>query len=102
MDDLIGLKQLKDNLWSLRLHLAKLRRSEPWQIDELDRSLSKLKPNKARDTHGWINKLFKSGVMGQDLKSSLLTLVNKDKESVFLSLWNGVTLHLYIKKNEIS
>ena len=55
---------------------------EPWQVYELDRVLSKLKPNKARDPHGWINELFKSGVMGQDLKSSLLTLVNKIKSNV--------------------
>ena len=81
-DNLITLKQMKEKLWSLRLHLVRLRRSQPWGEKDLEGVLSKLKSGKARDPHGWVNELFKEGVMGQDLKASLLMLVNKVKNNV--------------------
>ena len=81
-ENLEHLMGLKETLWSLRLDLSKLRKSNPWSNDHLNKVLGQLKPNKARDPHSWINELFKEGVIGTDRKSSLLIMVNKIKDSV--------------------
>ena len=38
-----------------------------------------MKKNKGRDPHGFINELFRPGVIGNDLKKSLLMLLNRIK-----------------------
>ena len=78
------LKRLKINLFSMRLQLPQNRKSEPWTMRELEKVLKCLKRNKARDPNGLVNELFKDGVVGKDLKLSLLTLLNKIKENNFI------------------
>ena len=73
------LKSLKESLFKLRLKLCKSVKSEPWSESQLDKVLSSLKNNKSRDPHGLINELFKPGVIGSDLKLSLLTMLNQIK-----------------------
>ena len=77
--DLTNLKNLKEGLFELRLKLVKLVKSKPWTIKQLDQVLSSLKCNKSRDPHGLVNDLFKPGVIGKDLKSSLLVMLNQIK-----------------------
>ena len=79
--EFLELKQLKETLFSLRLKLAKLRKSKPWTENELDKVLKSLKKNKARDPHGLINELFKEGIIGTDLKDSLVSLLNGIKKN---------------------
>ena len=38
-------------------------------MKDLDRALSNLKNNRSRDVEGYINKIFKIGVIGLDLNS---------------------------------
>ena len=74
------LKDKKENLFNMRLKLAEERKSEPWNISQLEEALKALKKNKSRDPNGWINELFKDGVAGSKLKLSLLHIFNKIKE----------------------
>ena len=57
-----------------------MKKSEEWTEDELDMALRDLKNNKSRDFDGFANELFKSGVIGSDLKKSLLILFNNLKK----------------------
>ena len=79
-EELSELKDMKENLFNKRLKLAEKRKSEPWNISQLEEALKALKKNKSRDPNGWINELFKDGVAGSKLKLSLLHIFNKIKE----------------------
>ena len=74
------IKDLKMNLFEMRLKLASSIKSKDWTLENLDRVLKQLKNNKARDPNGLVNELFKQGVAGKDFKNSLLTLFNKIKQ----------------------
>ena len=78
------IKRLKMNLFDLRLKLSKNKKSKPWTHKQLEKVLKYLKKNKARDPNGLINELFKEGVAGKDLKTSLLMFLNKMKEENFI------------------
>ena len=73
------LKILKEELCSKRLRLVKMRPNEPWAEKDLMKVLRSLKNNKCRDPHSLINELFKPGVIGSDLQSSLLLIFNRIK-----------------------
>ena len=75
---------LKEDLFQLRLKLSKLRKSKPWTRKNLDNVLKSLKNNKSRDPHGLINELFKPGVIGHDLRNSLIILFNKVRDNCYL------------------
>ena len=60
--ELSDLKVIKDELFSERLKLAKLVKTNPWSSTDLQKVLKVLKSNKSRDPHGLINELFKPGV----------------------------------------
>ena len=49
-------------------------------MSDLELALKGLKNNKARDHSGFINEIFKPGVIGLDLKKSLLTMFNNLKK----------------------
>ena len=82
--DFIKLKALKETLCHKRLELAASRKSSPWQQKELIKVLSKLKNGKSRDPHGLINEIFKPGVGGKDLQISLLMMMNRIKDTIFI------------------
>ena len=77
--DLEELKDLKEELFDIRLKLASKKKSEPWTMADLEKALKTLKKDKARDPNGWCNELFKDGVAGRNLKMSLLTFFNRMK-----------------------
>ena len=56
------------------------KKSEFWNMNDLELALKALKENKSRDPNGWINELFKDGVAGYNLKLSFLQIFNKIKE----------------------
>ena len=85
-------KILREQLFYERLALAKSNKSPPWTMDQLDNVLKKLKKGKATDPAGLVNELFAYEYIGDDLKESLLMLLNKIKdhyvEPDFMSLAN--------------
>lgn len=86
-DDLLETFNLKSTLWQSILKFINGRKSEPWVMSKLDQVLSKIKNNKTKDPSGLINELFKPGVKGDDLKNSLLTLMNGAKENQVIPLY---------------
>ena len=71
---------MKYRLFNARLKLASTRKSEPWEMKDLEAAIKGLKKGKARDPNGWANELFKDEVAGKDLKKPLLKFFNKMKE----------------------
>ena len=83
------LKEHKEYLFELRLKLAKARTSSDWTKSDLLKVLKNLKVNKATDPVGLVSELFKPGVAGSDVVSSVLTLCNMIKYECFLSISRG-------------
>ena len=87
----------------MQLKLAEGVKSQPWTMSDLDKALSDLKNNKSRDHAGYVNEIFKKGIIGKDLKDSLLTLLNKLKIKklipTFMRYSNITTVH---KKGSLS
>ena len=77
--DLGDIKQRRDEIFNYQLKLAEENSSIPWKMNDLEKALSCLKNNKSRDHAGYSNELFKSGIIGTDLKLSLLLMFNKLK-----------------------
>ena len=71
--------QLQEELFKLRLELAKKKKTSPWTLSDLEDALNKLKDGKCRDPDGLIREIFKEDVIGEDLKVSMLTMFNKMK-----------------------
>ena len=70
------------------------KKSEQWNENDLEKVLKELKKNKSRDPHGLINELFKPGVIGSDLRGSLLSLLNGIKDNCHIPefiKWANIT-----------
>ena len=74
------IKNLKLMLFNMRKELCEGRKSEPWDMKDLNAVLKDLKKAKARDPNGWINEMFMEGIAGKNLKKSMLMYFNKMKE----------------------
>ena len=77
-----GFESLLDDqkeLFKLRLELAKEEKTPPWTMADLEDALKELKNGKCRDPEGLIREVFKTDVIGDDLKNSLLILLNRIK-----------------------
>ena len=72
---------LQEDLFKLRLELAKTKKTPAWKMADLEEALKSLKPGKCRDPAGLIREIFKEEVIGEDLKQSMLILYNKIKET---------------------
>ena len=80
--DLLELKELKEELCKKKLESVKNIKSEPWTLDDLDKTLKSLQKNKCRDPQGLVNELFKCASLGSDLKKSILHMLNKTKDTL--------------------
>ena len=80
-DNLEDLKDMKNELFDIRLKIASNTKSKAWDMKDLETALRALKRDKARDPHGWVNELFMDGVAGNNLKLSLLHIFNTMKET---------------------
>ena len=91
------LKALKERMFQIRLSKAKAVKSEYWSMDDLEKALKKLKNGKAPDPQGIIAELIKPENIGQDLKKSLLILMNRIKDELrdpeFLQVANIVSIY---------
>ena len=68
--------ELKTALWGERLRSLKVKHTPDWTLADLDSVIKSLKKNQTRDPSGLINELFLPGVMGQDMKSAIISLMN--------------------------
>ena len=69
----------QEELFNLRLEKAKEKKTPPWDMKALDEVLKNLETEKCRDPEGMVREIFKDEVMGDDLKESLLMLLNNIK-----------------------
>ena len=83
-EDFQNIKEHKEELFKLRIRLASSNKSEPWTMAQLENVLKILKEGKSRDPNGWVRDLFKSEVAGEQLKISLLTMLNKMKSKNYI------------------
>ena len=94
--ELLKLKTLREELFQQRLELSKLNKSPEWTMKELDKVLDHLQKQKATDPIGLVNELFMCENIGEDLKKSLLLMMNKIKrdfkEPEFMSMANVTSL----------
>ena len=79
-ENLEHMKIMKNKLFESRIELANENKTQPWKMIHLEAVLKALKKNKSRDPNGWVNELFQDGVIGDNLKISLLHIFNKIKE----------------------
>ena len=77
--ELLRLKVLREELFHQRLQQCKSNKSPEWKMEDLDKVLKKLKGKKASDPHGLVNELFMLENIGNDLKLSILHMMNKIK-----------------------
>ena len=85
--DLKDLEQRKSDIFQLKMKLAESKRTKKWTMMDLEGALSDLKNNKSRDDEGLINEIFKIGVIGEDLKKSLLLMFNRLKEEQLIPIF---------------
>ena len=79
-DNLKNLQSEKEELCRMRLEKARLTKTPPWTMDQLNAVLKNLKTNKSRDPLGFPNEILKPSVAGKDLKVAILKLVNRVKD----------------------
>ena len=71
------IKEAKENVSQKVMEAARNNKTDPWDMDDLDIVLAKLKNNKSRDPHGLANELFKEETAGEDLRLAILHLMNR-------------------------
>ena len=76
------LKQLKENLFSLRCQISENTESAEWQVEDIEKVCKNLKNSKARDECGLIYELFKPPYAGKDVYESLTKLFNLSKHEL--------------------
>ena len=95
--EIADLKEMKENLFELRIQEASLKQSLPFTRENLLKVLKSLKRNKSRDPWGLIYELFRPEVAGEDLIESLLLLFNGMKKTLhipsFLTLANITSIY---------
>ena len=99
LNALIPTKLRKKKLFSLKIKLAKMNKSQFWTEKDLERALNDLKRNKSRDSEGLVNEIFKNDVIGSDLKHSLLIMCNNIKqENMIPEFMNNANITTVPKK----
>ena len=74
--------ELDTKLFEKRLKTAMTNKSPAFEMKELDKVLKSLKSGKSKDPDNFICELFKEGVIGEDLKTSILMMMNKIKKEM--------------------
>ena len=74
--------------------MLKLKKSPEWNMKDLNQVLRNMKNNKSRDPHGFLNEIFKPGVIGSNLRAGILHFVNGVKDNFYFPFfiqWANVT-----------
>ena len=98
--ELMNMFDKKMELFNIRLKVCKNIKSFNWSEEELLKVLKNLKNNKSADFFGLIYELFKPGVIGTDLLTSLLMFCNKVKNELLIPDMLTVTSITSIYKNK--
>ena len=85
--DLGDIKVRRKEIFEMQLKLAEKNSSSPWEMPALEKALRNLKNNKSIDHAGYANEIFKSGIIGSNLKHSLLTMFNKLKRNKMIPMF---------------
>ena len=89
-------KTNKKKIFELKMKLAEANETPDWEMSDLESALSNLKNDKSRDYEGYINEIFKTDVAGDDLKRSMLVMLNKLKRekkiAIFMNFSNITTV----------
>ena len=72
-------QEAKERLADSIMEKAKLNKTPPWDMKDIELVLGKLKKDKSRDPNGLANELFKVDAAGSDLKEAILKLMNRIK-----------------------
>ena len=84
VDEVKAIRESNEKVFLGRLELARRNKSPDFTEDELDKVLKSLKTGKSKDHNGYICELFKKGVIGVDLRKSLLMMMNKVKSELIV------------------
>ena len=100
------LEEARNELCHLRLKLAKLDKTKPWDMDDLKAAVKQLANDKSRDAENHANELFKETVAGTDLLKAVLNLMNlikeKQKYPTIMEKCNLTSLHKRGSKKDFS
>ena len=90
-------RRLREKLFLKRLKVATENKSPDFTEENLLKVLSKLKSGKASDPMGLVNEMFKPEFIGNDLKKSILSMMNQMKHQLdspkFLELSNITSMY---------
>ena len=98
--DLRSIKKRKRCIFKMKMRLAKSNKSLPWTMKDLERALSDLKNNKSRDFEGYINEIFKNIVIGDNLKKSLLVMLNSLRSQTMIPKFLNFSNITTVPKNQ--
>ena len=82
--EVLEVSDLNENLFRKRLRLAKTVKSVPFTMIELEDTLKKLMWGKSRDPDSIVCDIFKEEIIGENLKQSLLIIMNKMKDETIV------------------
>ena len=88
-------------LFAIRLEVCKNIKSQDWTEEVLLKVLKSLKRNKSSDPSGLIYELFRPEIIGQNLLTSLLMLVNNVKSQLRIPSFCTITNITSIYKNRV-
>ena len=88
--DMKSLKKRKSLIFKLKNKLSQLSQTQDWTMKDMEKALSDLKNNKSRDFEGLKNEIFKNGVIGDNLKQSLLIMMNKLKLNKMIPMFFNI------------
>ena len=83
-EEYVDILNMKESLWKLRMDRLVRKKSDSWNMEDLDRALSSLKTNQARDPLGMVADIFKPKNIGSELKLAILELMNGVKNNLFV------------------
>ena len=81
-DEVTEIVDLNEKLFKQRLTNVKSVRSSPFSMEELTITLKNLTLGKSRDPDNLVCDIFKEGVIGDNLKESILMMMNRMKEEI--------------------
>ena len=91
-------KYLDKELIKLKVEKARLNKSEPFKLNELEQALNDLNQGRTRDPEGLCAMLFQNKVIGDSLKDSLLLMLNLIKQEGKVPHFMNVTTVTTIPK----
>ena len=78
-ENLLSLEETENKLCGIRLNMSKLKKTDPWTLEDLENVIKYLDKDKSRDAIGHANEILKCA--GSDLKFAVLKLMNHMKKN---------------------